>query len=103
MENRLSELLEAEIKKEDAALIVVLRSNPKATIYSNEVYWFNTMEDFVSDMDEQEFNSRFCESEKEAYAYGFEAVKKAVNEYPKIRIGVFEFGSIKESFSVKKT
>jgi hypothetical protein len=95
MESKLAEVLISEIKKADIALLIVLKSNPRATIYKKEVYWFNTKEDYDSEFgtDEQEFNSRFCEEEKEAYAYAFDAIKKAQETYPNVRIKIVDLGN----------
>jgi hypothetical protein len=41
------------------------------------------------------FNDVWAPSKKEAYAYGFESVKQAVKKNPNIRIGVYDFGSVK--------
>jgi hypothetical protein len=94
MSDKLTEMLISEIKKRDNALIIALKTNPRATFYKREVYWFHTIQDYAIEVsrDEQEFNSRFCEEEKEAYAYAFDAIKTAQELSPNVRIKIVDFG-----------
>tara|TARA_R110000822_G_scaffold175101_2_gene314805 strand:+ start:286 stop:561 length:276 start_codon:yes stop_codon:yes gene_type:complete len=87
---KLQEALLVEINKGDTALIVCVKHNKKATIYKYEVYWFNTNSDYdeLSNSNEQEFNTRLCDTITEAYAYGFDAIQESYREYPNIRIKI---------------
>jgi hypothetical protein len=89
MNNKLTEILVSEIKKRDNALIIALKTNPRATFYKREVYWFHTIQDYAIEVsrDEQEF-----EEEKEAYAYAFDAIKTAQELSPNVRIKIVDFG-----------
>ena len=88
----LNETLLIDIRKGNDCILVGVKHNDKAKVYKYEVYWFNTQEDFDSDFDveDQEFNSRFCEDKKEAYAYGFEAIKNSQVEHPEIKVKIFD-------------
>jgi hypothetical protein len=86
-------ILTSEIqKKEFPFLLIVLKRNDKAILYTNEMYFFNTEEDYVYDFtaSEQEYNSKFCKDKREAYAYGFDAIKNAQMKCPNISIKIIE-------------
>ena len=93
--NDINNLLINDLKNNYKGLIIILKSNPKSRVYKNEVYWFNTNEDYVSEFDfsEQEFNSVFCKDIKEAYAYGFDVVRSANKKYPNISMKIIDIAN----------
>lgn len=66
--------------------------DPKARKYKFEVLWFNGLEhyDNEEDVENQISNaeSRMCEDLKQAYAYGFDALRKALKEEPELRVSI---------------
>jgi hypothetical protein len=83
---------EMQKKREFHFLLIILKHNKKATLYKNELYWFNTGEDYVHEFaaSEQEYSSRFCKDKREAYAYGFDIIKNAQMKCPNISIKIIE-------------
>ena len=78
LKNSLAEVIKA---KDKLFLWVGVIENKKARKYKYELYWFSEEDYHEEDSIEDHYfnaNSMLCETLKEAYAYGFEAVKDAV-------------------------
>tara|TARA_R110000803_G_scaffold201078_2_gene265753 strand:+ start:403 stop:696 length:294 start_codon:yes stop_codon:yes gene_type:complete len=93
MENLKKALVEAigYIKLTDYLWVGVIK-NEKARKYKYQVFWFygDDHYDYEDSSKDQlkHAESRMCETVKEAYAYGFDAIKNTQEKNPAVRISI---------------
>lgn len=94
MERITTKFMEA-FNQSKETLFVAIIDNPHARKWKYEVYWFNNHEDKIENLSAHdhvdECHNRYCETNTQAAAYAFDAIKEAVDASPAIVLSIHDF------------
>ena len=80
---------ESQVNRNEFIWIGIVK-NLQARKYKYELYYFDSCEHLVEEDDIlsqfENSNSRICQSQKEAFAYGYYFIKKALENNPKTQV-----------------